>query len=418
MLSNEAKRTLRDQLREFGEQIQRLSPDHREEARRLFERLQLDGAIQALTPLEHRSERILDLAGLPTGEYEPVFAVDGGSTRIKRLENGTILCAYQAVLASDPDTRHHDLPLEAYRSLSLVSHSQRLDIGGAKVERLEDEYVHLWRAHVSRTYLEREVERVVSGLARIAAESHHALRMLAELRPPKGLFLLDGPIYPIGLYYYFADSAARDPLHSGVNWTEWPPAVEICALPLRVVEAFGERELALAGFNKNPGTDWLLEFTLDQASHNWSNDAQFIKAVLSETPKDALGYTSWFVQEAYSLPQQQGRERESFDLFERLSAFRLRCPSREYHVCFFYVYDPRVKAVLKIEAPRLVLDRHDPLALRAKLLGEIARGVGVPPAIRRADSRARITEEESLGLLRACGLELDWSYNQSRGEPI
>ena len=418
MLSNEAKQSLRNQLKAFGEQVQRLTPNHREEARQLFKKLHLHGAIRALTPLKYRSERILELASRVFPEYEPTYAIDGGSTRLQRLENGTVLCAYQAVLSSDPDTRYIDLPLEAYRSLSLVSHSQRTDLGGAKSQQFPDEYVHIWRVHISRTYLEHEVERVVGSLARTAAESYHALRMLRELDPQRGLFIIDGNLYPIGLYYYLAGEDVIWPEENGrqTSWTEWKPAIEILAQPVRVVEAFRERGLALVGLNKNPGTSWLLEFALERQSHNWSNDAQFIRAVLSDTPKDALGYTNWFVQEGYSLPQRRGESVESFDIFERLSSFELIHAPNAYHVCFFYLYDPRVKAVLKVEAPRIIFESHNPEKLQAQILAKIAQGKGVPPAIRRADSRARITEEESAALMRACGVELDVSYNQSRSE--
>jgi hypothetical protein len=416
MLSTEAKQTLRRQLRAFGEQVQRLSPDHRQEARQLFAQLELTGAMRALTPLEFRTESVLELARPSSDEYQPAYAVDGGSTRLKRLENGTTLCAYQAVLSSAPDTRHKDLPLEAFRSLSLVSHSQRTDLGGAKSQQAQEEYVHLWRLHISRTYLEQEVERVVAGLARAAAEAYHARRMLEEIRPHKGLFLLDGNLYPIGLYYYFAGDETPWPEGDGqqIRWTEWRPAIDVLSQPMRAVEAFVQRGLAVVGLNKNPSTSWLLEFALERASHNWSNDAQFMRAVLSGTPKDALGYTNWFVQEGYSLPQRRDRRAESFDIFERLSSFGLIHPPRAYHLCFFYLYDPRVKAVLKVEAPRIIFDRHEPQVLRAAILSEIAQGQGVPPAIRRADSRARITEEESAALIRACGIDLDLSYNESR----
>ncbi len=440
MLSGEAKRRLRQELERFGVQLRRAGRDHREEARRLFRELQLEGAIQALTPLDYGWARRLELAaqaraasgsdGDPLG---PVYAVDGGSTRLQRLENGTVLCAYQAVLAADPDVRPDDgLPLDAYRSLALVSHSRRLDVGGSRAERFEDGRVHLWRVHLSRTHLHlsaREIDQVVHGLARVGAEGHHALRMLELLDShsnPKGLWLLDGPLYPIGLYYYFAgdpegEGGEGEAPFRGPSWTDWPPALEILAQPVRLVERCVERGLPLLALNKNPQTAWLLEFTLNRDERNWSSDAQFIKAVLSETPKDALGFTNWFVQEEYSLPRRGGEaERESFDLFEHLEAkFGLRLPRRAYHVCFFYVYDPRVRAVLKVEAPRAVVEAHGPERLRRRLLADVARGAGVPPAVRRADSRARITEEERLGLLRACGLEIDLSYDQSRGlDPI
>jgi hypothetical protein len=420
MLSNETKKALRAQLESFGGQVKRLGIDHRDEARALFKSLKLDGAIKAITPLEFKSEDILELAAHKFREYEPVFAVDGGSTRPKVLENGTTICAMQAVLCGNDEQELLGLPLEAYRSLAFVSHSRRLDLGGADAELFNvNEFSHLWRIHVPRTYLEHEVERVVGGIARAAAESYHTLRMLNALEIDSSFFILDGNLYPIGLYYYFAGGRPNGHFEKKNNWYEWAPAVEILAQPVRVVEAFAEHGLAFAALNKNPGTSWLLEFTLKPEDQNWSSDAQFVKAVLSQTKKDRLGYTNWFVQEEYSLPQRTSEEGPAtFDLFEKLRAFGLKRPARDYHTCFFYVYDPRVLSVLKVEVPRIILEQHDPDKLQGKFLSEIARGKGVPPAIRRADSRARITEEEAAALIKACGVELDYHYDHSRGESI
>jgi len=409
MLSSEAKQALRRQLRDFSQKIRLSGRDHREEARRVFSKLQLNGPIRALTPIGYAHEEVLSLAKQADADpmLSPLYAVDGGSTRLQRLEDGTTLCAYQAVLASDPDTRFQGLPLEAYRSLALVSHAHRLDIGGAHVEILKERFLHLRRVHLTRHDLDRDVESVINGLARVGAEAYHALRMLELLEPTRGMWLLDGPLYPVLLYYYFAGG----PAVRGVSWTDWEPAVRILGEPLRLVERCAERTIPLLALNKTPGGAWLLEFAVLPQERSWASDAQFLKAVLSETPRDALGYTNWFVQEEYALPP----ERESFDLFEHLrERFSLELPPRAYHVCFFYVYDPRVQAVLKVEAPRAIVEVHTPERLQRKVLGEIARGKGVPPAIRRADSRARITEEESTGLLRDSGLEIDWLYNQSR----
>jgi hypothetical protein len=82
------------------------------------------------------------------------------------------------------------------------------------------------------------------------------------------------------------------------------------------------------------------------------------------------------------------------------------------------VYDPRVRSVLKIETPRAVLEFCEPERLQQIVLAEIARGKGVPNVIRKADSRARITQEEREALIRACGLDPDYYYNLSRGEPL
>ncbi len=420
MLSNEAKVNLRDHLKSFGDQAKRLGVDHRDEARALFGSLRLDGPIKALTPVQYESKKILDLAARDFEEFQRIYAVDGGSTRPNMLENGTTICAVQAVISGDDGLRLRGLPLEAYRSLAFVSHSRRLDLGHAASEIFNsDSYAHLWRIHISRSYLEHEVERVVGGLARAASESYHTLRMLPELELDQGFFILDGNLYPIGLYYYFAGPSPAASFEAETTWTEWPQAIEALAQPIRVVEAFAERGVALAALNKNPGTSWLLDFTLRPEERNWSSDAQFIKAVLSKTEKDELGYTSWFVQEEYSLPQKTSEEGpKTFDLFERLKTFGPKRPARDYHTCFFYVYDPRLMSVLKIEAPRAILQAHDPARMQGKFLSEIAHGKGVPPAIRRADSRARITREEAAALIKNCGLELDYHYDHSRGELI
>jgi hypothetical protein len=421
MLSNESKKSLRAQFQSFGQQVQNLGSDHREEARELYAILKLDGAIKAITPPEHLNASILDLASAEIPEYENIYAVDGGSTRAKVLENGTMICAFQAVLTADGNQALNGVPLEAFRSLAFVSHSQRVDLGGAQSELYDqDEYAHLWRLHLHRDFLSFEIERVVTGLARAAAESYHTLRLLEHLNTESSLLMLDGNLYPVWLYYHIVGPQKTSSWDSdSTSWTEWEPAKKILKLPIDVVDQAAHRNLALVGINKNPGTSSLLEFTLDPESHNWSSDAQFIKAVLSQTPKDALGYTSWFVQEEYSSgPRKKGEEPNTMDIFNRLSSFGLELEPRSYHTCFFYVYDPRVLSVIKIEVPRVILDSHDPMKLRSKVLREIARGKGVPGAIRRADSRARITDEEAMRLFGDCGIELDYYYDHSRGEPI
>lgn len=421
MLSNESKRSLRAQFRAIGEKIQTLGSDHRAEARELYQELKLDGAIKSVTPLEHQNTSILELASSEISEYERIYAVDGGSTRPKVLENGTMICAIQAVMTSDRKQAFKDVPLEAFRSLSFVSHAQRVDLGGAQSELLDqDDYAHLWRVHLHRELLSYEIERVVTGLARAAAESYHASRLLEHLEIENTLMMLDGNLYPIWLYYHVVGPQQKSSWDSDTtSWTEWEPAKQILKLPIQLIDQAAAKGLALVGINKNPGTSALLEFGLPPEAHNWSSDAQFIKAVLSATSKDSLGYTSWFVQEEYSsAPRRRGEDPKTLDLFERLMRFGLQLEPRAYHTCFFYVYDPRVLSVIKIEVPRVILEAHDPTRLRSKILREIARGKGVPGAIRRADSRARITDEEAMRLFGDCGLELDYFYDHSRGEPI
>ncbi len=412
MLSSDVRQLFLSELKALGERAQR-AVSHREEARRLFSSLQLDGAIRALTPLHRRAEPILNLA--QDRRFETIYGVDGGSTRPMHFADGTTLCANQAVFIADPPHRVGGLPLETWRTLALVSHSFQ-NIGEARVTHTQNEHVHHWRIHLTKDFLEREVESIVKGLADVTSEPTHAQQMLELLDIREGLLIMDGALYPIGLYYYLlGDLKGEWGYRWGVRLSDREDIVALLASPVRLVEACLFRRLPIVAINKTPETSWLLRFCLSSPERRWASDRQFMTAVLSDTPKDSLGYTNWFVQEAYP----SWEERESVvDLPKAVSDFALLFESHLYHVAFFYVYDPRVRSVVKVEAPRAVFEFCEPERLQRALLGEIARGTGVPTVIRKADSRARITQEEREALIRACGLDPDYYYNVSRGESL
>jgi hypothetical protein len=414
MLSSDVRRLFLSELKTLGERAQR-AVSHRDEARRFFQTLQLSGAIKALTSLERRTEPILTLAEQPDQSLRVVYGVDGGSTRPMHFEDGTTLCANQAVFIADPHTRHHGMPLETWRTIALVSHSFQ-NVGEARVTHIQNEHVSHWRIHLTKDFVEREIEHIVKGLADVTSEPTHAQHMLEVLDIREGLLVLDGALYPIGLYYYLlGDLKGEWGYRWGVRLSDREDIVALLAGPVRLVEACVARQLPVMAINKTPETSWLLRFCLSPSERRWASDRQFMTAVLSDTPRDSLGYTNWFIQEAYP----SWEERESVvDLPKAVSDFALTLEPSLYHVAFFYVYDPRVRSVLKIESPRAVLRVHDPTALQRQILAEIARGKGVPNVIRKADSRAKITQEERMALIRACGLDPDFYYNLSRGESM
>ncbi|MGQ9601703.1 MAG: DNA double-strand break repair nuclease NurA [Candidatus Bipolaricaulia bacterium] len=413
MLSAEVKRKLLEGVREFS-----LAFDprrFREEAERAFAELELDGPTQALTPLSYRSGPLLELAARPEARFRRAFGLDGGSTRPIHFANGSTLCANQAVLVSAPQSELEGLPLDSFRTVALVSHSLSAS-GGPKAEYREDRLLGLWRIHITRDYLwGSEIDHVLKGLADSASEARHALRMTERLAlGQEDFLLLDGNVFPIGLYYLLKGRSS-----GGGDLLSFPGAIEALAGHLRLAEALAQRGTAYVGINKTPQTAYLLEALPGRGP--WADDRQLIRALFLGLPKDELGWTNWFIQERYRAPARPGLKAEGSDIFRELREFEPKLPPEKYHVAYFFVYDPRTAegqgSVLKVEAPRLIFDRHDPEELQLAVLSEIARGEGVPPLLRRADSRARITQEEREALIKSSGLPPDLGYNQGRGEP-
>lgn len=414
MLSLDVRRLFFGELKIMGERARR-GPDHREVARKLFENLHLEGAIKALTPLARHSEPLLTLAEFARDPFGIAYGLDGGSTRPMQFTDGTTLCANQAVLVPDPHSKHQNLTLETWRTVAVVSHSFQ-NLGAARVHYIEQEHTHAWRIHLTQDFVRREVDQIVKGLADIASEPHHALKMIEKLDLQHGLLIADGALYPIRLFrYLLGESQGSWGYRWDINLTSLSGLLDLMAGPVRLVELCAQRRLPLVAINKTPETEWFLKFCLERDQQNWANDRQFFSAVLSDTPKDSLSYTNWFVQEAYPSWDEPNRE---IELPHAIPDFNFALEAPAYHVAFFYLYDPRVRSALKIEAPRIVLELHDPELLQRRILAEIARGKGVPHAIRKADSRARVTQTEREALMRTCGLEPDYYYNLSRGESL
>jgi len=411
MLSADVKQRLLEGVRGLGEPF-----DYRgwaEEARRAFVNLKLDGEVRALTPPECQSGPILELAARE-GPFSRVFGLDGGSTRPIHFANGLTLCANQAVLVGPPQMELEGFPLEAFRTLALVTHSFAA-AGGPLTDYHEEGRLGWWRIHITRDYLRGDVDHVVKGLADSASEARHALRMVERLELDEDdLLIIDGNVFPIGLYYYLASERS---FRWDVDLASFRGAIEVLGGHLRLAELLAERGAAYVGINKTPQTRYLLSCLEGEVP--WADDRQLIRALFHNLPKDELGWTGWFLQERYHGYLSQ-RAAEGLDIFRELD-LELGLRPEDYHVAYFFVYDPRTAlgrgSVLKVETPQVILRQHDPEEFQLTILGEIARGPGVPNVIRRADSRARITQKERESLIKKTDLPLDLGYNQGRGEP-
>ncbi|MCS6903150.1 MAG: DNA double-strand break repair nuclease NurA, partial [Candidatus Bipolaricaulota bacterium] len=344
MLSLDVRRLFFGELKVMGERARR-GPDHRDVARQLFENLHLEGAIKALTPVARRSEPILTLAEFTRDPFGIAYGLDGGSTRPMQFTDGTTLCANQAVLVPDPHSKYQNLTLETWRTVAVVSHSFQ-NLGEARVHYIEQEHTHAWRIHLTQDFVRREVEQIVKGLADVATEPHHALKMIEKLDLKGGLLIVDGALYPIRLFrYLLEESQGSWGYRWHINLTSLAGVLDLMAGPVRLVELCAQRRLPLIAINKTPETEWFLKFCLERDQQHWANDRQFFSAVLSDTPKDSLGYTNWFVQEAYPSWDEPNRE---IELPRAITDFSFALEASAYHVAFFYLYDPRVGSALKI----------------------------------------------------------------------
>ncbi len=375
------------------------------------------GELEVVGELNCARHSLLELAAWRDEAVTRAFGLDGGSSRTMVFRNGTVACANQGLLACERGLDVGDVPLEAYRTLAWVTHSreERL-VSGAGCE--DHGWVRFWRLRLGQREIDSDkpqrIQEVVKAMADVASEPQHLLRM-AELVPlgEGDLVFVDGRFYPLGLYAHLLNDLGRDWDIDLTNRDDW---IALLQAPLDFIHLAAERGLVAAAINKTPTSRPLLRFGVPEPKQLWHNDRQFVSALFERIPGDELGYTNWFVWARHPSPT--GRGGESIDLFEELVHFERKRPARDYHIAFFFVYDPRVRSALRVEVPRVVLERHGPERLRLLIMSHIACGNGgVPNAIRIADAGARITQEEREALLWDCGLTPDWEYNQSRGAP-
>lgn len=389
----------------------------------VFNRLKFSGKeVEVVDDLQCRRAGLLALAAWQDQTKRRVFGLDGGSSRTMVFRNGSIACANQALLAGESRTMVGPVPLEAFRTLAWATHNRdHRTISGAKVE--HHNLVTLWRLQLSNDEFRpginaQRIQEVVKALADAASEPLHALRMAKLLNLDQSdLLFADGRLYPTRLYRYVISEMGRgtDVDIFLLLKEDWKQLIQAS---LDLVHSALENGFLLVSINKNPESNALLRFGLSNKNPVlWHNDRQWLSALFETIPQDELGYTNWFVQHRH--PALHGGGPEAMDLFEEISdELSVNYATPTYHIAFFYVYDPRIRAALRVEVPHGLLLRDGAERLRLIVLSYIARGTGgVPSVIRMADGQARITQEEREALQRQSGLMPDWDYNHSRGAP-
>jgi len=420
MLTSQGRSLFQRESRCLG---QREGGLYAQRARQAFDALDFGGGeLEVVGGLEYARSGLLTLASAKTPPVNRVFGLDGGSSRTMVFRNGVVACANQALMACERRLLQENVPLEAHRTLAWVTHNR--DVRAASYTRSEsDDLVWLWRLQLTSDEVPSNatpqlIQELVKALADLASETQHAVRMTERLGLQQGdLLYLDGRLYPTRLYRFLLTTPGQGPEDIDLisNRDDWKHLIQ---LSITLIERALETDFLVLAVNKNPESRSILRFGADNSAKAlWHDDRQWLSGLFENTPKDELGYTNWFVQRRHPSPR--GGNSATTDVFQELKQeLTLGLHEENYHIAFFYVYDPRVSAALRVETPRAMLVRYGSNALRLRVLSHIARGGGgVPGVIRMADAEARISQQEREALHRNSGLSPDWRFNHSRGAP-
>jgi len=364
--------------------------DHDDLARTAFEEwldpLVLDGRT-VLDPLGERRLRTVavDDVALVDDPYPTVHGLDSGTINPTTFKNGLVLDVAHAAMAADPS----DLDLHRARSLVTTVHANdpTLSLDFDWVRR-DEGYFRRKILHAPR--VNRYAEGVVHALALYLAESSHALEHADAV---SDCLLLDGPLYPKELLNWQDRDAEL-----GALTTEAKPRA-IVANYVRLVERLLDRDVAVAGFVKNPSAK-LITRTLRENGVDapWVDDTAFFTRLLEPSGDDAadgyrLTFTNWFRSRG-------GSDRTLAADGDALGVERRRDPD-DYEVTFFVVYDPREDLCYRVEAPAgLTRDADARDRLTRQILRDVAVSRGPPTVVERADALARIGVDEKAALRR------------------
>jgi len=371
--------------------------DHDDLARTAFEEwldpLHVDGRT-VLEPLDERRLRAVavDDVALVDDPYPTIHGLDSGTINPTTFKNGLVLDVAHAAMAADPS----DLDLHRARSLVTTVHANDPTLAlGTDWVRRDEGYFRRKILHAPR--VNRYAEGVVHALALYLAESSHALEHADAV---SDCLLLDGPLYPKELLNWQDRDAEL-----GALTTEAKPRA-IVANYVRLVERLLDRDVAVAGFVKNPSAK-LITRTLREKGVDapWVDDTAFFTRLLEpradgETDGHRLTFTNWFRSRG-------GSDRTLAADGDALGVDRKRDPA-DYEVTFFVVYDPREDLCYRIEAPAgLTRDSTARDHLTRQILRDVAISRGPPPVVERADTLARIGVDEKAALRRKFEERLD-----------
>ncbi len=254
--------------------------------------LRRDGraVIEAVGDHERRRATIDDVA-LADRPFETVHGLDSGTINPTTFKNGLVVDVAHAAMASSPT----DLDLHRDRTIVATVHA------GDSTAGFDSEWTRRDEGHTRQRVLHaprvnRYAERVVHALALYLAEGTHALDHADAV---EDLLVLDGPVYPKGLFTW----ADRDPELGALAREAKPRGV--VEKYVRLVERFVERGVPLAGFVKNPASGVAVgALAAAGVESPWPDDAALFTRLLErradgatggrDRPDDEITFTTWF----------------------------------------------------------------------------------------------------------------------------
>ncbi len=360
--------------------------------------LRKDGTA-VLEPLESVTRRAAPTEELALQErpFETAHGLDSGTINPTTFKNGLLLDLAQAAMSATPS----DLGLHRARTYIMPVHSNDATVDHGTEGWIPFDEDHGRGRIVQTEALARDEERIVHGLALYLAESHHAL---AHADAVDDVLLLDGPLYPKGLFHWRGRHGSIAEL-AGEN----DLVAEVLENYVALVEDFLDRDVPLVGFVKSPQSRGLIRTLAETGRPSpWASDAAFFSQILeqrtgkgrAERVTDELSWTGWFRSRLGADGAFAGPEPE-------LGVERAR-PATEYAVAFFVAYDPRTDLVFKIELPGgFAEDERVRNAVERFVLRDIAAERGPPVPIAKADELAGIGAEGKAELVRRLAVAFD-----------
>jgi hypothetical protein len=373
--------------------------DHADLAERVWESFLdplRDGSRVVVEPIAEKRRRSVaaeDVA-LADPPFETVHGLDSGTINPTTFKNGLVLDVAQAAMAGCPS----DLDLHRARTLVVTVHANDPTVD-CETDWIVDDDGYARRKVLHAPRVDRYAEGVVHALSLYLAEGEHALLQADAV---DDLLVLDGPIYPMEVFTWQDGDATLRELA-----TEATPR-DVVENYVRLVERFVERDVPLVGFVKNPASGTIVRTLRDKGVEApWSDDTAFFSRLLErwddeaeERRTDCLTFTDWFVSRG-------GTDRTMAAAGDALGIER-RLDAAAYEVAFFPLYDPRTDVCYRVEAPAaFVRDADTRERLTRQLLHDVAVARGPPPAIRKADELARISQGEKAALRRKLEEYLD-----------